>query len=106
LSVIDDTLPLALIATVPVPLKLTQALELYDGALPDAVVKLATPFQVLSPRKKVVLLGLPVALSCDIPTVPALGTPTIEGRPRNKTAMLFVPDGGAPVNVRVFPETE
>jgi hypothetical protein len=31
------TLPLALIATVPVPLKFTQALDIYKGAVPDTV---------------------------------------------------------------------
>jgi hypothetical protein len=32
-----DTLPLALIATVPAPLKLTQALHIYSGAVPEIV---------------------------------------------------------------------
>ena len=32
-----DTFPLARIATVPVPLKFTQALHIYKGAVPDTV---------------------------------------------------------------------
>jgi hypothetical protein len=32
-----DTFPLALIATVPVPLKFTQALQKYKGVVPDMV---------------------------------------------------------------------
>jgi hypothetical protein len=36
-----DTLPLPIIAGVPVPLNLTQALAEYDGAEPDAVVRAA-----------------------------------------------------------------
>jgi hypothetical protein len=74
-------------------------------AVPEVIAAVDT-FHVLSPRKNVLELGVPVALNCVNPTVAALGTPTKVGKPKNNTPMLLVPDVGALVNVSVAPDTE
>ena len=63
-------MPLALIATVPVPLKFTQALAEYDGAEPDAVVRDVAPLTIPADVNCATSVGLS-ALPTPILNVPS-----------------------------------
>lgn len=69
LSVMLDTLPLARIATVPVPLKFTHARAVYDGAEPEGVASTEEPRVTLPLNVPVV----PDTAPLNVPVVPEIG---------------------------------
>jgi hypothetical protein len=85
---------------------------LYTPPLPPPpIIKYSTAYnelataQVLSPRKNVLALGVPVADNWVNPTDLGEAKNVCTFVARYTTSILFVPDGGAESNVRVLPAT-
>lgn len=75
-SVILDTFPLAIIATVPVPLKFTHARQVYEGAEPEGVASTEEPSVTLPLNVAVVPVTGPADSKSGVvmPFVPSITT--------------------------------
>jgi hypothetical protein len=102
-----DTFPLALIATVPVPLKFTQALAIYSGAVPETVANCAelnvgvaivgeVP-RTLAPEPVLVATPVPPLATATVPVSCAAGIKVqfvnapLVGVPRTGVTSVVVP---------------